>query len=146
MKWWNTQLFVIEKKMTRMTKIEQNDIEKWITLLRRRFKKSSNIVMKTLIKKKYIIRDAINRREFREYAQKILRLIKDVDLILIKNQLDFIFNNIDLNVRSSNIRRSKNEITLNDFLENINDFKYDWWKREIKHRFEIAKNKSTKQK
>ena len=35
------------------------------------------------------------------------------------------FNNIDQKIRLSNIRRSKNIISFNDFLTNINEFKYD---------------------
>ena len=36
-----------------------------------------------MIKKKYTLRNAINHREFREYVQKMIRLIKDVDFNLL---------------------------------------------------------------
>ena len=81
--------------------------------------------MKNLTHEKYIIRDATNRREFREYAQKILRLIKNVDFIQLKNQFDFMFNDIDLKIKTSNIRRLKNNIKFNEFLIDMNEIKYD---------------------
>lgn len=66
--------------------VEANDVlKKWSTLLLSRFKKSFNITLDAMIKKRYILRDAINRREFREYAQKILRLAKNVDLNSLQN-------------------------------------------------------------
>ena len=51
--------------------------------------------MNSLLHKKYIICNAVNRREFREYVQKKFRFIKDVEFVLSKNQLDIMFNNID---------------------------------------------------
>ena len=81
--------------------------------------------MNSLTKKKYIIRDAANRREPREYTQKILRLTKNIDLTSLKNQLDFIFNKINLKIRASNIRRFKENTTLNDFLIDINKIKHN---------------------
>ena len=42
------------------------------------------------------MRNAISRRKSRKYIQKILRSIKNVNLTIIKNQLDIIYNDIDL--------------------------------------------------
>ena len=136
MKWWNIELFVNEKRMSRMLK-EGHDalgIDEWVTLLHSRFKKSAHVTMNSLTKEKYTIRDAINRREPREYAQKMLRLARDADLTSLKNQLNFIFNGIDLEVRASDIRRFKKNTTLNDFLADIDDVKHDWWAREARNR------------
>ena len=83
------------------------------------------MTLKNLTHEKYIIRDAINRREFRKYVQKILRLIKDIDSIQLTNQFDFMFNDIDLKIKASNIRRFKNNIKFNEFLIDINEIKYD---------------------
>ena len=81
--------------------------------------------MNALMREKYIIRDAINRRESREYAQKLFRLVKNVDLFQLRNQLDVIYNDIELKIRQFDIRRSKNDTSLNDFLSNIDDVKYN---------------------
>ena len=78
-----------------------------------------------MTKKKYILRDAINRRKFREYAQKILRLIKNVDLNTLQIQLNIINNDIDSSLRKNDIKRFKVDTILNDMLKNLNDCKYD---------------------
>ena len=71
----------------------------------------------------------------------MLRLIKNVDLFLLKNQFDFIFNDIDLKIRAFDIKRFKNNIILNDFLIEFNDVKHDWWKKNSKHRFDYFNQK-----
>ena len=71
----------------------------------------------------------------------MLRLIKDVDLFLLKNQFDFIFNNIDLKIRAFDIKRFKNNITFNDFLTKFDDVKHNWWKRKFEHRFDYFDQK-----
>ena len=38
-----------------------------------------------MTKKKYILRDVFNRREFKKYIQKILRLIKNVEFDNLQN-------------------------------------------------------------
>ena len=78
-----------------------------------------------MTKKKYILRDAINRRKSREYAQKIFRLIKSVDLNTLQTQLNIIYNDIDSLLRKNNIKRFKIDIILNDILKNLNDCKHD---------------------
>ena len=78
-----------------------------------------------MIKKKYVLLDAINRRKFREYAQKILRLIKNVDLNTLQIYLNIIYNDIDSLLRKNDIKRFKIEIILNDILKNLNDCKHD---------------------
>ena len=136
MEWWNTELSANEKRMTRMSEEGNDDtgIGEWITLLHSRFKEPAHVAMDSLTKEKYTIRDAANRREPREYAQKMLRLARDAGLSQLKNQLDFIFNGIDLEIRSSDIRRPRDDTTLSSFLADIDDVKHDWWERGTKNR------------
>ena len=94
-------------------------------MLHSRFKKFLHIVINALIREKYIIRNAINRRESREYVQKLFRFVKNVELTQLRNQLDVIYNNIELKIRQFDIRRFKNDISLNDFLSNIDNVKYN---------------------
>ena len=49
-----------------------------------------------------------------------------------RNQLNFIYNNIDIEVRVNNLRRSRNIIIINDYLKKLNEFKYDWWVKKNK--------------
>ena len=60
-----------------------NDVEQIVRLLIFRFKKSFNVTMNVILHERYIIRDAVNKREFRKYAQKIARSAKNVDFIEI---------------------------------------------------------------
>ena len=89
-----------------------------------RFKKFNNVILQNLLIQRYIIRDAVNHREFREYIQKIIRAIKNVDMNL-QNQLNFIYNDINVNVRASIIRRLKKEMILNELFIEFDEFKFD---------------------
>ena len=71
------------------------------------------------------MRNTINQQKSRKYVQKIIRLIKDVDIINVLNQLNFIYNNIDIDVRAKNLRRSKEKLIVNDMLNDFNEFKHD---------------------
>ena len=113
--------------------VDTNDkLSEWTRLLKIKFKKSFNIILKIITKKKYIFRVVFNRRESREYVQKILRLIENVDLNNLQNQLNIIYNNIDSLLRKNDIKRLKINVILNAFLKNLNDCKHDWWNYEIK--------------
>ena len=81
--------------------------------------------MQTLITQKYILRDAINRREFKKYVQKIIRATKNVEMINVQNQLNFIYNDINIDERIDDLRRSKTKMTLNELLSDLNKFKHD---------------------
>lgn len=43
----------------------------------------------------------------------------------LQNQLDLIYNDIDIDVRAKNLRRFKSNMSLNDLLSELNEFKYD---------------------
>ena len=81
--------------------------------------------MQTLIIQKYILRDVINRRKFKKYTQKIIRATKNVEMINVQNQLNFIYNNINIEIRVDDLYRSKTKMTLNKLLNDLNKFKHD---------------------
>ena len=74
----------------------------------------------------YIIRDAVNYREFREYVQKIIQAVKNVDMNF-QNQLNFIYNDINVNVRTSIMRRLRKAMNFNELFIKFNEFKFNWW-------------------
>ena len=41
------------------------------------------------------------------------------------NQLNFIYNNIDIEIRINNLRRSRNIIIINNYFKKFNEFKYN---------------------
>ena len=63
LKWWTIKLFVIEKRIIRL----KNDVEKWIILLIDKFKEFITIIIDVVLHERYIMRDAISRRESRKY-------------------------------------------------------------------------------
>ena len=100
-----------------------NGIDMIVRLLLQRFKKPFNVVMNVMIHERYIMRDAVSRREPREYAQKIIRSAKDAGLDSIQNLLDIIYNGIDLDLRRD-IKRPRNP-DLNAFLSELDESKYE---------------------
>ena len=137
LKWWTDELFDVERRMTRMTMIDQEELSEWISLLHDRFKQSTNVVMNSLIQQRYTLRNVASQRESREYAQKIIRLAKNVDMINVLNQLNLIYNDIDIDVRIDTLRRLKDSITINEMLSDMNEFKHDWWAKAVKLRSNI---------
>ena len=80
-----------------------------------------------MIKKKYILRNVVNHCELCEYVQKMIRLIKDIELDLLQNQLNIIYNDIDFSLRKRDVKRSKikAKVTLSSMMKNLNEIKYD---------------------
>ena len=134
LKWWTNELFDVERRMIKMIMIEQEELFEWINLLHDKFKQSINVVMNSLMQQRYTLRNVVAQRESREYAQKIIRLIKNADMINVLNQLNFIYNDIDVDVRVDTLRRLKNNITINEMLSDMNEFKHDWWTKVAKLR------------
>ena len=88
-----------------------------------RFKQFIEEAATNLIREKYIMRDILARRKSREYTQKIFRFVKDTNITSIKNQLNFIYININLELRRD-IKISKANITINAFLNALDKYKY----------------------
>ena len=137
LKWWTDELSKTKRKMTRMTIIDQKKLIEWISLLHRKFKQFINVIINNLIQQRYILRDVATQRESRKYVQKIIRLVKNVDMISVLNQLNFIYNDIDVDVRIDILRRSKTNIIVNEMLDNMNEFKHNWWIKIVKLRNNI---------
>ena len=69
------------------------------------------------------MRNVLIRRKSREFIQKIFRFVKDINITIVKNQLDFIYINIDLELRRD-IKKLKVDITINSFLNALDKCKY----------------------
>ncbi len=81
MKWYIKELIDDEKRLIKY----EDDVNEWIYALIKRFREQSCIALNTIIKKRYIMKDAQRHRESCEYAQIILRAVKST-------KLNFIFN------------------------------------------------------
>ena len=101
-----------------------NGVEQIVRLLISRFKESFNVAMNAILHERYIMRDAVNRREPREYAQKIARSAKDAGLTGIQNQLDIMYNEIDLDLRRD-VKRLRGDVIIDAFLTDLDEFKHE---------------------
>lgn len=80
-----------------------------------------------MLKEKYTLRDAANHREPRQYAQKILRSAKDVEMTVLQTQLDLIYNGIDTSLVKGDLKALKADlVTLKNFLKQLDDCKDNW--------------------
>ncbi len=108
----------------------------------KRFKKSVSVVMISLMKKKYTVKDVKRRRESKEYAEVILRAAKSTELISKISQIFLIYNDIDVEFQR-NISMSKANTKLNSFFTNLDDRKNVWWQlveRKRENTYESSTN------
>ena len=68
------------------------------------------------------MKNARRHRESRKYAQKIMKCAKSAKMNSIFNQLNIIYNEINVELRKD-LRRPFNTITLNTFLQNLDECK-----------------------
>ena len=61
---------------------------------------------------------------FENTLRKFLKKIKNCRMNE-RNQLNFIYNDIDIEMRVNDLRCSRNIIIINDYLKKLDEFKYD---------------------
>ena len=86
------------------------------------FKEQIFTITTNLLKEKYIMKNVKKHREFKKYAQKIMKCVKSTKMNSIFNQLNIIYNGINAELRK-NLRRSFNAISLNIFLQDFDECK-----------------------
>ena len=129
------QLSELTKNKKRLVKISRK-LDEQERILVDRFRLLDNIAINVLLREKYILRDILQKREPREFIQKILRSTKDTSLTRVKNQLNIIYNGLDSNLRR-NLRRLKTSISLNEYLKQLDNLKYDWWNYATRYRRQL---------
>ena len=83
-------------------------------MFRARFKTSKSTGMAVVLKKKYIMNDATKRREFRKYAQTVIRAVKTAELGDATDHLLVVWNGLDVEFQSD-IDEPNKITTLNVF-------------------------------
>ena len=116
LKWYISEFTDGEKRLLTYG----NGVEKWTILFRTRFKTSRSTGMAIMLKKKYIMNDVARRREFRKYAQTIIRAVKTAELGDATDHLLVVWNGLNVEFQRD-IDEPDKFITLNGFfLTNVN--------------------------
>ena len=61
--------------------------------------------MKIIFEKKYIMRNASDKREPKKYVWKILRSIRNAEMIIVQNQFDILYNDLNVEIKQNDIKR-----------------------------------------
>ena len=131
LEWWTAEVSDAEKRLSKYG--NGDNIDEWNNLLVARFKQPSHVAIDAVLRERYTMHDASIRREPREYAQKILRSAKDAGMTSVKNQLDIVFNGIDLELRRD-IKPPEEGCAINPYLTTMDNCKHTWWAYASRHR------------
>ena len=118
--WHSLILFKLKKNLLRIASLVI-----WYQILIKSFKKRTAQTLQSLQKKRYIMSDAKQQRNFRMYVQNIFRHVKVVELESIFNQLILTWSNFDYEFRRD-ISKSKSNTTIRIFLDQLKE-KFDIW-------------------
>jgi len=129
LEWYTSQLTDGEKRLLTYGQ----ELDEWTSFLMERFGPPKNIGMAQLLKEKYTINDATRHREPREYAMTIVRAAKVAKLDTVHNQLDIIWNGLDVEFQSD-IEPPDVNATLNQFLSAMDRRKHQWWQKAARMR------------
>ena len=102
------------------------NVDEWSKALLERFGPTKASGITTIIRERYILNDAMRYREPREYTMVIIRAAQIAKLGDVYNQLDIIWNSLDIEFQSD-IDSPTVQTTLNQFLTSIDIRKQQWW-------------------
>lgn len=122
LEWYTSQLTDNEKRLFTYG----SNVDEWSTALLERFGPTKASGMAIIVKERYSLNDAARRREPREYAMTIIRAAKIAKLGDVHNQLDVIWNGLDVEFQSD-IDAPTEATTLNQFLASMDVRKQQWW-------------------
>ena len=125
--WYIIILIENEKRFVKLN----NDVEKWIRVLHKRFKKFVVVIMFTITKKRYIIKNVRRRQKFMKFVYVIIRATKIIEIIVFV-QIFLLYNALNLKFRRNFIKSTKNT-TIETFFQKMKNNKKIWWKLKIKN-------------
>jgi hypothetical protein len=120
--WHTVELFDVFR---RILSYEKN-VDEWVQTLTARFKTQVTTTTANLLKERYTLMNAERNRESREYVQKIIRWTKFTKMTSSFNQLNIVYNEIDAELKRD-LKKSSKDITIDDYLQLLNDYKNIWW-------------------
>jgi hypothetical protein len=120
--WYIFELFNVSRRIL----FYDENVNEWVQALINWFKTQAIIVTINFLKERYIMIDAEKNRESRKYAQKIIRWVRFAKLISFFNQLNIVYNDVNLELKRDLKKLLKNTI-INDYLQFLNVCKDIWW-------------------
>ena len=122
LEWHTSQLTDNEKRLLTYG----NDVDEWCAALLERFGPTKQSGMAIIARERYTLNDAVRHREPREYAMTIIRAAKIAKYGDVHNQLDIIWNGLDVEFQSD-IDPPTTQTTLNQMLTAMDLRKSQWW-------------------
>ena len=126
---WYTSILIENQK--RFVKLSDN-VDEWVKVLHKRFKKLISIVMIIITRERYTMKNARRKRKSMKYVDIIIRAIKTINMIVFV-QIYLIYNELNLEFRRD-LSKSTKTIIMKIFLQNVKNNKKIWWNLKIKHR------------
>ena len=120
--WWTTELFDTEKIITKFG----DGVDEWFTWLIFKFKKPFPMAIDIIFYKKYTMKNVINRREPREFTEKIIRSARNTGFTQTRIQFDIIYNAVEFELRRD-FRRPDNVSVFNSYFTNMDKCKHVGW-------------------
>ena len=102
-----------------------DNVDEWVKVLKKRFKKSFFDALNTIIIFKYTFDDARRRRDLVDYVLALFKAVKIID-VSIYSQLYFIYNNLKSEFRRD-LTRFTFDIIMNQFFKQMKNNKKIWW-------------------
>ena len=115
-------IIIFTKNQKRLIKLN-NDVDEWMRVLHKRFKKFVNTIMNIINKKRYTMNNVKRRREFSKYVHIINKIIKFI-VMNIYFQFWFIYNDLNTKFQHDVIKSTKH-IDMNVFLQKMKKKKID---------------------
>lgn len=110
---------------TRRIFIYEENVDEWIQILMTKFKFQSSTAILQLLRKKYTMNDVWQHRESKKYAQKIIRCVKSAEMNSVFNQLNMMYNEINVKFRRD-LRKLTNITLLNEYFLEFDACKDIW--------------------
>ena len=120
--WYTSELIPDQKQLLKLGR----GVEEWEQKLVAQFKERPNIAMATIVRERYTIVDARNRREPREYAGVITCAAKSAELGTTGHIIMLIYNGLDLEFQRD-LPTLLLTTPLEQFLQQLDDRKDIWW-------------------
>lgn len=78
--------------------------------------------MNTILNEHYIMKNAKRRRKSKEYAAKILRIVKSIEFEFMTNQIAIIYNKLNVEFRKDLIKLG-NILSMDFYFREVNEIK-----------------------